>query len=192
MSELTSSHTKLSIQDYLEGELHSLVRHEYIAGNVYSMAGGTRRHNQIALNIGSDLERGLEGVACTTYMNDVKVHIHTLGDDLFYYPDVMVGCDPTDDHELYLERPSAIIEVLSQSTERTDRQEKFHAYRSLPSLKEYVLVSQDRMDVTLARADSDWVPEILSGADSALVLPSLGQSIPLSRIYRNVDFSDTP
>ena len=100
MSEAPSSHPRISVQNYLDGEPQSDLRHEYIGGQVYAMAGGNRRHNQIILNIASDLERSLAGGSCNAYVGDVNVHLRTLGDDLFYYPDVMVGCDPTDDHEL--------------------------------------------------------------------------------------------
>ena len=187
MSEARNIEQNLNIDDYLDGEQHSEIRHEYIDGQVYAMAGGTRRHNRIALNISSDLQQGLEGGPCQTYINDVKVRIRHLGLDSFYYPDVMVGCDPSDDHDLYLEKPSTLFEVLSESTERIDRQEKFHAYRSLSSLMEYVLVSQERMEVTLARRENDWQAEIITGEDATLALPSLGQSLALSRIYRNID-----
>lgn len=189
MSGADTISTNLRIKDYLEGEEHSGVRHEYIAGQVYAMAGGTRRHNQISGNIYTSLSRGLDGNPCQTYIGDVKVHVHTLGDDLFYYPDVVVACDPKDDHELYLERPNMIFEVLSESTERTDRQEKFHAYRSLPSLSEYVLVSQERMELTVARRENDWVAEMITSPDAVLELPSIKQSLSLSQIYRNIDFT---
>lgn len=187
MSEVRKIQQNLSVQDYLDGELHSETRHEYIDGQVYAMAGATRKHNQIAGNLFADLQRALEGGPCQTYIGDVKIRVHHLGLDSFYYPDVVIGCDPTDDHDLYLEKPSSIFEVLSESTERIDRQEKFHACRSLPCLMEYVLVSQERMEVTLARRDNDWQAEIVSGDDATLVLPSLGQSLALSRIYRHID-----
>lgn len=188
MSEAHPNQSRVSVQDYLDDEPLSDIRHEYIGGQLYAMAGGTRRHNRIALNIGSDLDRALESDPCQVYMGDVRAHLRTLGDDLFYYPDIMVGCDPTDDHERYVERPSVIIEVLSDSTERIDRQEKFHAYRMLPSLSEYVLVSQDTMEITVARRDDDWRAAIITAADAVLELPSIGQSLGLARIYRGVEF----
>ena len=188
MSEARNIQELLSVEEYLEGEKLADVRHEYVAGQVYAMAGGTRNHNRIALNIASDLEQSLEGDPCQAYIGDVKVHVQSINDDSFYYPDVMVGCDPEDNHELYLDHPSVIVEVLSESTERIDRNEKFHAYRSIPSLMEYVLVSQKKKEVMVARRENDWRPEILNRVDGELALRSIGVSLSLSRIYRNIEF----
>ena len=188
MPEARNIQELLSVEEYLKGEKFADVRHEYLAGQVYAMAGGTRNHNRIALNLASGLEEGLEGGPCQTYISDVKVHVQSINDESFYYPDVMVGCDPKDQHELYLDHPSVIVEVLSESTERIDRNEKFHAYRSIPSLMEYVLISQKKKEVMVARRENDWRPEVLNRVDGELALRCIGVSLPLSRIYRNVNF----
>jgi len=134
------------------------------------------------------LERALEGGPCQTYIGDVKVKVYSLQHESFYYPDVMVGCESEDDHELYLDSPRVIFEVLSDSTESIDRREKFFAYRCIPSLMEYVLISQKSKEVTVTRREQGWRAEILSSEDDVLKLPSIDQSISLSRIYRQVEF----
>ncbi len=109
---------------------------------------------------------------------------------MFYYPDVLVACDSTDNAPYYRERPTVIFEVLSPETERTDRREKAIAYRQLPSLEAYVLVEQERMALTvLRRAEVGWRAEQLQGPDAVLRLPSLGIDLPLERIYERTEIA---
>jgi Uma2 family endonuclease len=178
----------ISIQEYLDGEQVSDIRHEYIDGEVYAMSGGTKNHNRIALNIANYLINSLEGSPCKPFINDIKVRVSTLENDAFYYPDVVVTCDPKDDHELYVEKPSLIVEVLSDSTQRTDKNEKFFAYRTLESLDEYVIISQKTKEVVVSRKKNQWKPETFTGDDFELQLSCLSDPIPSSRIYRDVNF----
>src|SRR4051812_32645325 len=90
----------LSVDDYLTGEEVSVVKHEYAAGVVYAMAGATLEHNQIAGNIYSAIAQRARGGPCRAFISDVKLRLDAIGDDVFYYPDVMVGCDPRDTHRL--------------------------------------------------------------------------------------------
>jgi len=152
------------------------------------MFGGTLDHNRIALNIGAALDDALDGSSCRPYVNDVKVRVRTLETETFYYPDVVVTCDPDDKEPLYLESPTTIFEVLSESTERYDRIEKFLAYRSLPTLEDYVLVSQKEKKITVARRANDWQAEVLSDEEFSLPLACNGVALDSARIYRNVDF----
>jgi len=167
----------------------SEVRHEYIDGEVYAMVGGPLDHNRIALNIGGALDDALDGSRCRPYISDVKVRVRTLETEVFYYPDVVVTRDPDDGNPLYLERPTTIFEVLSESTERLDRNEKFLAYRSLPTLEDYVLVSQTEKRITVARRASGWQAELLSGDEFLLEIACSEVPLTAGRIYRNVDFS---
>jgi Uma2 family endonuclease len=178
----------ISIQEYLDGELVSDIRHEYIDGEVYAMSGGTKNHNRIAGNIFSMLDGKLFGSPCKPFINDINVRIKTLESDAFYYPDVVVTCDPEDDHELYVEKPSLIVEVLSDSTQSKDKNEKYFAYRSLESLNEYVIISQKTREVIVSRKSNQWKPETLTGDDFELHLTCLSEPIPSSRIYRDVKF----
>ena len=110
----------ISPEEYLEGERFSDIRHEYVDGTVYAMAGASADHNRISGNIFTELSNRLRGGRCEAFMNDMK--LKTLADSrLFYYPDVFVACDPADNAEYFRERPTVIFEVLSKETERTDR-----------------------------------------------------------------------
>jgi len=174
----------ISSEEYLEGEKIAEIRHEYVDGYVYAMAGASDDHNRIVLNLASELRSALRGKPCEPFMNDMKVKIPPSFADVFYYPDVIVACDPTDSARYYRERPSIIFEVSSPDTERTDRREKAIAYRYIPAIEAYVLVEQDRLAVTLLRrADEGWHKKLLEGASAVLKLDSIGVEIPLSRIY---------
>ena len=131
----------VSIQEYLEDEPTGDIRHEYIAGQVYAMAGAGEKHNRISLNIAFHLRAATRGKSCGVFINDMKVRVEH--HDSFYYPDVLVTCDPQDTQPFYKKFPCLIVEVLSPSTETIDRREKWVAYRTLPSLHHYLLVSQD-------------------------------------------------
>jgi Uma2 family endonuclease len=174
----------LSVEEYLEGELHSQVRHEYVEGHVYAMAGTSDDHNRIAGNIFSFLHSALRGKRCEPFMSDMKAKIPSQLASAFYYPDVLVVCDPTDKEKYYRERPVVIVEVLSPQTRRTDEREKAFAYRLVSSVEAYLLVEQDRLSITvLHRADNDWRREVIQGRTAVLKLECLGVEIPLGQIY---------
>jgi Uma2 family endonuclease len=177
----------ISPEEYLELERHGEVRHEYFAGEVFAMAGASLAHNRIAGDVFTALNAHLRGGKCEAFMNDMKAHIHK-DDDWFYYPDVMVNCDPAGQHAYYCETPAVVFEVLSPETQALDRREKRLAYQSLPSLHTYVLVAQDRREVTVYRRTPEgWTRDILTVADAVLVLPELEFSLPLANIYARVE-----
>ena len=180
--------TFIPVDDYLSGEQLSEVRHEYIAGEVHAMAGASEAHNLAAGSIYSALRTHLKGKRCRPYIADVKVRLEILGDDIFYYPDVLVACDPRDTHPLFKRFPTVIIEVLSESTERIDRREKFLSYTRIETLEEYVLVAQDRREVTVFRRANGWQPEVLRDEADTLRLASLEFTQPLRDIYEGVKF----
>lgn len=169
----------ISPEEYLEGEKHSDIKHEYVAGQVYAMVGASRAHNIIALNLATALRGHLRGRPCQVFMADVKARI----DDLFYYPDVMVSCDPADRHDYYCEHPVLVVEVTSPSTEARDALEKRIAYQSLASLKEYVLVAQDDIKVRVYRRIVDgWELETCKAGDKVR-LTAVGLELPIERIF---------
>lgn len=190
MSQIQKAISTISIEEYLEGEQHSEVRHEYIDGTVYAMSGGTRNHNRITINLSSALDAQLGDGPCQHYVNDVKLRVQTIESESFYYPDIVVTCDPTDNHELYVENPTTVIEVLSDSTERIDKKEKFFACRTLESLEEFVLVSQKTKEITIARKANHWKSETLTGDDFELQLSCSEKPISSDQIYKNVDFPE--
>ncbi|MBP0015766.1 MAG: Uma2 family endonuclease [Roseofilum sp. SBFL] len=179
----------ISVIDYLEGEKKSPIRHEYLGGQIFAMSGGSEEHNRIAGNIYTRLLSHLRGSGCKTFMSDMKVNMPMARDtaELFYYPDVMVTCDPQDTERYYKTRPCLIVEVLSPSTQSLDRREKRLNYQSLPSLREYILVSQTQMKVEVYRRNTDgtWSLEILESDDS-LELNSVDLTLTMAEIYDEV------
>ena len=177
----------VSIEEYLEGERTASERHEYVAGRIFAMVGASRRHNRICLNLAATLQDRLSDRPCQVYMSDVKLRIDTA--DAFYYPDLMVGCDPKDREPYFVRAPQVIVEVLSESTEAVDRREKWIAYQTLPSLREYLLRDQERSRVQMYLRKGPLEPwwQRDHGVEDTLELPSLGLSIPLGDLYRNID-----
>jgi Uma2 family endonuclease len=128
----------LTVEEYLAGEERSEVRHEYLGDAVYAMAGASIEHNIISGNIYSSLRAHLRGKPCGAFMAAVKVRLEFVSDDVFYYPDVMVACDPRDTDRFFKRFPRGLIEVMSESTERIDRREKRLSYQQIETLEEYV------------------------------------------------------
>ncbi|HEY5895263.1 MAG TPA: Uma2 family endonuclease [Chthoniobacterales bacterium] len=188
MTAVTEISHWISPEEYLEGELLSEVRHEYLGGNVYAMAGTSTDHNRIAGNIFSRLHGHLESKLREPFMNDMKAHLRLNDEDWFYYPDVMVNCDPRGQHKYYCDTPSVVFEVLSPATERTDRREKRIAYEAIPQLHTYVLVAQDVREVTIYRRSGadwkHWAREILPENGQTLRIPELDFSISMDAIYQ--------
>ncbi|HEX6631246.1 MAG TPA: Uma2 family endonuclease [Gemmatimonadaceae bacterium] len=182
-----AAHRRLSVEEYLRLEESSDVRHELVAGETYAMTGGTLRHNQIALNIAALLLAAARGGPCHVFVNDVKLRI---GDD-FYYPDLIVDCEPHHGGEVFVRAPCVVVEVLSDSTRRTDRREKLEAYRRVDALRAYLLVEQDERRVERHWRDDDgtWRHEAVSAAagTSAVAIPCPPVELTLDAIYEGVE-----
>jgi Uma2 family endonuclease len=175
----------LTEEEYLENERISDVRHEYLAGLVYAMAGASATHNLIALTFASRLRAHLRGKGCQVFISDMKVKIAAI--DVFYYPDVMVACDPADHADYFRTDPVLIIEVASPTTAVTDRREKLLAYQRIASLREYIIVSQSEISVQVyrrARNGRWW--EATLGADDVLELESVDLHLPVNEVYEDV------
>ncbi len=177
---------RISIEDYLVGEERSAVRHEYVAGSIYAMAGASDEHIALCMNLAFALQTHLRSSACRVQMADGKLRMRILGEDIFYYPDVMVVCDPRDTDRYFKRFPKVLVEVLSTATETVDRREKFLSYRQIETLEEYVLVAQDKTEVTVFRRAAQWEPEIIRQPEEMLRLPSLNFSLPLKALYERV------
>lgn len=134
----------LSVEEYLRLAEMSQVRHEYVGGEIHALPGASDRHNRIAMNIAAGLWNAARGSACRVYGSDMLLRV---AEDVFYYPDVQVVCDPTDTEEMFKSRPCVVVEVLAPSTEATDLREKLLAYRRLETLQAYVVVYRDRVRV---------------------------------------------
>ena len=178
----------MPVEEYLELEENSAVKHEYIDGHVYAMAGGTVDHGIIAVNAVAVLRPLLRGGPCRVYNSDVKVR---LGPRRFVYPDVSVSCDErdrADGRATFISHPRLVIEVLSPTTADYDRGDKFEMYRALPSLEEYVLISteQPAVEVRSRRDDREWHRTVF-GPEDEVLLPSIGVSIPIAALYEDID-----
>jgi len=173
---------RVSIEDYLAGELISEIKHEYEDGYVYAMSGTSKKHDKIVINLVRKLGGHLDNMPCDVYSN-VKAHVSKTK---FYYPDVMVVCDDDNDNDYYTEKPILIVEVLSKSTRRKDHTSKRFAYRQIETLQEYVLIEQDSVHIEVSRRSASWDFAHYFLGD-AVLFESLDLTVPVEEIYRRVD-----
>jgi Uma2 family endonuclease len=177
-----------SVDEFLKFEETSTIKHEYIAGELFAMTGATKRHNEITLNVATALHGHLRGGPCRAYVETVKVRFTVRRNEILYYPDVSVACGPQDLGQVFLTDPRLIVEVLSPSTARIDRHEKALNYREIPTLEEYVLVAQNKLEVTVFRRSEDWCAQVMTLRDESVELRSIELTLPLDRIYEGVLF----
>jgi Uma2 family endonuclease len=170
-------------------ERNSLVKHEYVDGTVYALAGGTRGHSRIAINAGRLLDEALFDSPCRVFNSDIKVRVSPR---IFRYVDLAVTRDPRDDgydeeDADYISFPTLILETLSTSTRREDRSTKFEEYRTIPTFREYVLAEPDRMTVHVYRRqdDGEWSLATYEAADE-VPLESLGVRLSVAALYHKV------
>jgi Uma2 family endonuclease len=183
---------RLTPEEYLDFERDALERHEYVDGFIYAMSGGTPKHARIALNIGSSLEVHFGDGPCQAFGSDLKVWIPKAKS--FLYPDVSVVCGELrmkPGSKECVENPKIVFEVLSDSTELYDRTKKFRLYKSIPELKHYLLIQQNEPWVDVFTADDRgfWYLREFTGLDTAVELEAIDFHLPLSAIYRKVDFA---
>jgi len=173
-------------EEYLCGERVSQTKHEYLAGVIYAMAGASRDHNLITMNLVGELRNQLRGKKCAPFGSDMRMRIRKPAGTFYYYPDVTVDCSDRNVQEV--EEPSVIFEVLSPDTERADRGDKLVNYQSLPSMRAYVLVDQYRAAVTVFRrgVGDEWAMEFMGDIAATLELPEIDCRIPIASIYERV------
>lgn len=180
----------VSIEDYLAGEEDSEIKHEYLGGAVHAMAGGTADHAAISANAIGSLFAQLRGKPCRTFTSDLKVRIDLPEHTRFYYPDVQIVCHPGAGDDRYQDRPTVVIEVLSESTRRTDLGEKKDAYLAIPSLKVLLLAESDLPYVLVyrRRPAGGFATEIYDAVDAVIPLPEIEASLPLADLYQRITF----
>lgn len=187
---------RLTEAEYLALECASQQRHEFFAGELFAMGAGTEAHNLITLNVAGALRTALRGRPCRVYASDMRLKVAPTG--LYTYPDVMAVCGERqfeDGRRDTLPNAALDVEVLSPRTEAYDRGERFVHYRRLPSLKEYVLVSQQRPRVErYARQEEggDWLLTEVSDPECRIALASLGSEIAMADIYEQIEFPEGP
>lgn len=180
---------KYEYEAYLEHESSSNVKHEFLDGEIYAMAGGTLEHAVIAVNVSSALNRQLSGGRCVVASSDLKVRVLATG--LATYPDATVLCGEIErdlkSRDVVL-NPTLLVEVLSDSTEAWDRGEKLDHYKRIPSLRECVLVShrERRVEVVTRASEDQWRTRV-AGAGETLALDSIGCTLAVDDVYSSVD-----
>ncbi|MBS0610003.1 MAG: Uma2 family endonuclease [Proteobacteria bacterium] len=184
MPALSAPKHFISEQEYLDGEWRSELRHEYIDGQVYAMTGASRAHGLIVNALAYALTPAARRKGCQLFTSDMKLRLEMGGKTVFYYPDLLLCCDPQDREPYFSRSPCLIVEVLSESTARIDRREKLLAYQSLPSLQAYLLVEQDAQRVELYRRANDWRVEYHDAGE--VWLDCLELALPLADVYVDV------
>lgn len=209
MTALSAIHDRISIDDYLLGEETSEIKHEYLDGQVYAMTGttmpgasleceafleewnpgmdytATRKHNLLTMSLSTLLHAHARKRGCQLFASDMKLRLDHRKETYFYYPDLLLTCADDDRHPLYFTQPCLLIEVLSTSTKRIDCREKLLAYSLIPSLREYLIVDQERIHINLYRStDQDWTHT--SHSQGHIHLDCLDCDIALTDIYADL------
>lgn len=175
----------INMEEYLQGELNSQVKHELINGDIYAMAGASGNHERISLNIARKFGNHLEGTPCEPFGSDMKVKV----DSNFFYPDVIVDCHFDESQPYYTETPVIIVEVLSKSTRKTDETIKRMTYLNIPSLQEYVLIEQDFVDIEVVSRTEGWRSQHYFLGDD-ITFKSIALTLSVEDIYLRVHNED--
>ncbi|MEQ1620265.1 MAG: Uma2 family endonuclease [Methylococcales bacterium] len=182
---LKYAHDKISVEDYLHGEVLAEYKHEYIDGEVFAMAGASENHNLLSGNLFSEFKIQLKTKPCKTFMSDMKVNV----EGSFFYPDVMVVCQEDNANDYYKTSPLIIVEVLSDSTRRFDKTHKLSAYQQIPSLEEYVLIEQNFCEIQVFRRQNHWQSAYYYLGDT-ITFASLNVTVSVEDIYYQVNNDD--
>jgi Uma2 family endonuclease len=178
------------VEDYLSGELVSPVKHEYLGGVIYAMAGARNVHNLIAGNVFGSLHARLRGRCCRPYNSDTKIRIRLPSHVRFYYPDASVICRPNPQNDSFQDEPVVVVEVLSPNTRRIDKGEKQEAYLTIPSLSAYLLVEQEGPLVEVfRRTEQGFVREMYAGLEAVIPLAEIDTELRLAEIFEDVEFA---
>ncbi|HYI14417.1 MAG TPA: Uma2 family endonuclease [Thermomicrobiales bacterium] len=178
----------LTVNEYLALNETSTIRHEYIDGHIYALAGASKRHNDIVINVVTRFREAARRSECRVRTLEIMLRV---SESRYYFPDVLVACNPDDIHDRAIADPCVVVEVLSPSTEQVDQREKLFAYKTIESLRAYYIVHQDRMTVENHWRDEDgnWWHGTLH-AVGTLHVPCLDTDLPLADIYEGVTFDD--
>lgn len=181
---------RYSVKEYFEIEKNSPLKHEFIYGEIIAMSGASERHNTIAGAIYGELYQQLKRTACRAYISDMRTKVN---DRLYYYPDIVVGCNirlEIMDSLETLVNPILVVEVLSRSTAKYDRDTKLREYQQVESLVYYMLVAQNEVNATLFIREDDrsWTNTSYTSLDNTIDLPLINSRLLMSDIYLNVGF----
>lgn len=176
----------VSVDEYLEAEMASDVKHELVEGHIYAMAGASENHDYISGNVFGEFYNHLKNSSCRPFTSDMKLKTANAN---FRYPDCMVICDKDDEDIYYKTKPIIIVEVLSRSTRKVDEKDKLLEYINIPSLQEYVLIEQDFVDVEVFGRKNNWIPKhYFLGED--VTFEAIGLTLSVEEIYHRVNNED--
>lgn len=183
--------TKLTEAEYLAKERQAEFKSEFYRGEMFAMSGASREHILIAGNSAREIGNQFKGRCCEVYSNDMRVKVSATG--LYTYPDVVIVCGEPEFFDAEVDtllNPTVLIEVLSPTTESYDRGAKAEQYRRIPSLREHVLIAQDRphVEVLIRQADGSWLLRETSDLDQVVNLPSVSVNLPMREIYDRITF----
>ncbi len=176
----------ISVEEYLERELKAEVKHEYVNGDIYAMAGASENHDYISGNIYRKFGNHLESSPCRPFTSDIKVKT---ANGKFRYPDCMVVCEEDNENAYYKTKPVILVEVLSRSTRKVDEKYKLLEYINIPTLQEYVLIEQDFVDIEVFRKAGNRFPQHYFLGD-AVTFESIGLTLTVEEIYHRVNNED--
>ncbi len=194
MSAMPKPH-KLTVAEYFAKEEKAERKSEFFDGEMFMMAGASREHNILTRNLTFELHLRLRESSCQVFVADLRVKVDRTG--LYTYPDLLIVCGTPEyapENRNTLTNPKVVIEILSDSTERYDRTTKFRHYKQLPSVQEYVLVSQDEplIERYTRQSDGTWAQTDFVGLDVQMKLATVEVSVPMADVYRGVEFPYKP
>lgn len=181
----------ITAEEYLAMERAADTKHEYYRGEIFAMSGASFEHNEISSNLMGILKNRLQGKSCRPYGNDLRIHIPE--SSLYTYPDLSIICDGpafSDNKFDTITNPSVLIEILSNSTKDYDRGGKFNLYRSIKTLKEYILIDSTSVSVEIFSRDDDnsWRLVEFKNLDDSFTIATIETILSLKEIYDNVQF----
>jgi Uma2 family endonuclease len=177
---------RMTVEEYLEFEENSPIKHEYIDGEIFAMSGPRLGHGAIVTNLAAAVHFHLRGGTCRAFASEIRARLEAEQKNIFYYPDLMVVCGNLDMDADHVIHPRLVVEVLSPSTRRIDKNEKTMNYRCIASLEEYVLVEQKRPEVIIQRRSDQWVPQVLTSLEEVAEFRSIAFSLELKQIYEGL------
>ena len=183
---------KYTFENYLKLEKETREKHDFYYGEVYNMAGGTKKHNLLIHSVLFALYKRQQEKKCQIFSENIKLEL--IPDQFYVYPDIMLTCNKEDlknDKDTTIKNPVIIVEILSDSTEIYDRNTKKKYYLTLPSLKYYVLVSQEKISIEIyERVNSHWEFRFFENSDNIVKFRQLNFEIPVGEIYQNIEFEE--
>ena len=174
----------ISEETYLEDEKMRDIKHEYFDGEIFAMAGASISHQRIISNLVINMGTHLKHTACEVFSSDIKVRADS--GKKYFYPDALVVCQNDDKDPYYTESPRIIVEVLSNSTRKFDKNLKRHIYQAIPTLEEYVLIEQDRVEIEISRRSTNWQP-VFYFIDDDITFESIDLTLPVLELYQRVE-----